>query len=162
VRVLNYRPLQTFRKLPGIPRQLAAVVLQARRHGSMIPPIPAANFNVNAADAAWVDMMSVPQPLATFVQGVRGGVESPAVVATNRSYLFATANGGDWFVSTHARLKDHPQWKVHTLPCGHNIMLDRPAEMTSLLLAEVTRRSVIEPKRHDGVERRTGDSAHMI
>jgi PEP-CTERM motif len=27
VRVLNYRPLQNFRKLPGIPRQLAAVVL---------------------------------------------------------------------------------------------------------------------------------------
>ena len=112
---------------------------QASRHGGMIPPIPAAIFNVNDADAARVDAMSVPQPLATFVQGVRGGVESPAAVATNRSYLFATANGGDWFVSTHARLKDNPQWKVHTLPCGHGVMLDRPAELTSLLLAEVTR-----------------------
>ncbi|GGC85496.1 alpha/beta fold hydrolase [Chelatococcus reniformis] len=43
---------------------------QANGHSGMIPPIPAAVFNVNAADAAWVDAMSVPQPLATFVQGV--------------------------------------------------------------------------------------------
>jgi pimeloyl-ACP methyl ester carboxylesterase len=44
---------------------------QASRHGGVIPPIPAAIFNVNDADAAWVDAMSVPQPLATFVQGAR-------------------------------------------------------------------------------------------
>jgi hypothetical protein len=45
----------------------------------MIPPIPAAIFNVNGEDAAWVDTMSTAQPLATFVQGVRTGVESNAV-----------------------------------------------------------------------------------
>ncbi len=110
---------------------------QANGHGGMVPPIPSAIFNVNEADAAWVDAMSVPQPLATFVQGVRAGVDSAPVA--NRTYVFATANGGDWFVSTHARLKDHPRWEVHTLPCGHAIMLDRPTELTALLLAEATR-----------------------
>lgn len=107
---------------------------QASRSGGLIPPIPAAMFNVNEADAAWVDTMSVAQPLATFVQGVRTGVESNAVA--NRTYVFASANGGDWFVSTHARLKDHPQWKMHTVACGHSIMLDRPKELASLLLEE--------------------------
>ena len=101
--------------------------------GNMVPAIPAAMFNVNEADAAWVDAMSGPQPLATFVQGVRAGVDSAPV--TNRTYLFASVNGGAWFVSTHARLKDHPQWKVHTLPCGHQIMLDHPTELAKLLLA---------------------------
>ncbi len=34
-------------------------------------PIPAAVFGVNAADAAWVDRICVPQALATFTQPVR-------------------------------------------------------------------------------------------
>jgi pimeloyl-ACP methyl ester carboxylesterase len=70
---------------------------QASGSGVMIPPIPAAMFNVNEEDAAWVDKMSVAQPLATFVQGVRTGVESNSVA--NRTYVFVAANGGDWFVS---------------------------------------------------------------
>jgi pimeloyl-ACP methyl ester carboxylesterase len=110
-----------------------AFLNQASRSG-MIPPIPAAIFNVNEKDAAWVDTMSVPQPLATFVQGVQTGVESNSVA--NRTYVFASANGGDWFVSTHARLKGHPQWKMHNIACGHSIMLDRPQELASLLLEE--------------------------
>jgi pimeloyl-ACP methyl ester carboxylesterase len=109
---------------------------QASGHNGMIPPIPAAIFNVNEADAARVDALSVSQPLATFVQGVRAGTESAPVA--NRTYVFATANGGDWFVSTHARLKADSQWKVHTVPCGHSIMLDRPEELAALLLAETT------------------------
>jgi pimeloyl-ACP methyl ester carboxylesterase len=110
---------------------------QASRSGGMIPPIPAATFNVNEQDAAWVDSMSVAQPLATFVQGMRTGVESASV--GNRTYVFATANGGDWFVSTHARLKEHPHWKVHEIACGHSIMLDRPQELAALLQEEATR-----------------------
>jgi pimeloyl-ACP methyl ester carboxylesterase len=107
---------------------------QASRNGGMIPPIPAAVINVNEKDCAWVDTMSVAQPLATFVQGVRTGVESNPV--GNRTYVFATANGGDWFVSTHTQLQEHPQWKVHRVACGHSIMLDRPQELASLLLEE--------------------------
>jgi pimeloyl-ACP methyl ester carboxylesterase len=109
---------------------------QASRNGGMIPPIPAAIFNVNEEDAARVDAMSTAQPLATFVQGVRTGVDSNSVAS--RTYVFASANGGDWFVSTHERLKDHPQWKVHKVACGHSIMLDRPHELASLLLEDAT------------------------
>jgi hypothetical protein len=93
-------------------------------------------FNVNEQDAAWVDSMSVAQPLATFVQGVRSGVESNTVA--NRTCVFATANGGDWFVSTHTRLKEHPKWKMHRIVCGHIIMLDSPQELAALLLEEAT------------------------
>ncbi len=118
------------------PEMALAVLDQATRSDGMIPPIPAAMFNVNEDDAAWVDAMSTAQPLATFVQGVRTGVETNSVA--NRTYVFAAANGGDWFVSTHARLEDHPQWKVHSLPCGHSIMLDSPRELGSLLLEEAS------------------------
>ena len=105
-----------------------AVLDQANTNRGMIPAIPAAMFNVNEADAAWVDSMSVPQPLSTFVEGVRAGVDSSP--GANRTFVFAAANGGDWFVSTHLRLKDHPNWKVHEIACGHNIMLDRPLDFS--------------------------------
>ena len=111
-----------------------AVLEQASGNEAMIPPIPAAVFNVNVADAPRVDAMCVPQPLASFVQAVRVGAES--VPVANITYVFATANGGDWFVSTHARLKDDPRWKVRTVASGHNVMLDSPDELTSLLLEE--------------------------
>jgi pimeloyl-ACP methyl ester carboxylesterase len=111
-----------------------AFLAQAGRNGGMIPPIPAAAFNVNEEDANWVDRMSGPQPLATFVQGVKAGVDSAPV--ERRTCVFATRNGGDWFVETHARLKDDPRWTVHTIACGHSIMLDRPADLAELLLAE--------------------------
>jgi pimeloyl-ACP methyl ester carboxylesterase len=114
-----------------------AVLEQASGNKGMISPIPSAVFNVNAADAVRVDAMSVPQSLASFVQAVRVGAES--VPVANRTYVFATANGGDWFVSTHARLKDDPRWKVRTVASGHNVMLDSPEELASLLLEEVPR-----------------------
>lgn len=117
------------------PAMTDAVVTEASSNGGLIAPIPAAAFNVNAADAAWVDAKCVPQPLETFVQPVRFGADSVPVV--NRTFVYATANGGDWFASTHARLRDDPRWKVHTVDCGHNVMLDKPEELVSMLLEEV-------------------------
>lgn len=113
-----------------------AFLAQASQNGGMIPPIPAAAFNVNEADAAWIDRMSGSQPLATFVQGVKAGVDSAPVA--NRTYVFATKNGGDWFVETHACLKNDPKWTVNEISCGHSIMLDRPADLAALLLAQAT------------------------
>jgi pimeloyl-ACP methyl ester carboxylesterase len=118
-------------------KDMSLAVLEASRNEGMIPAIPAAELNVNAADAALVDAMSVPQPLASFVQGVRVSTESVSVA--NRTYVFATENGGDWFLSTYTRLKDNPRWRMHTVASGHNVMLDRPVELTSILLEELTR-----------------------
>ncbi|USE80259.1 alpha/beta hydrolase [Cupriavidus gilardii] len=112
-----------------------AVIAQASSNNGMIAPIPAAAFNVNAADASWVDSKSVAQPLETFVQPVRFGADS--VPVANRTFVYATANGGDWFASTHARLRDDPRWNVHTVECGHNVMLDKPEELVPMLLAQV-------------------------
>lgn len=113
-----------------------AFLSQANQNSGMIPPIPAAAFNVNEADASWVDKMSVPQPLATFVQGVKAGVDSVRVA--KRTYVFATKNGGDWFAQTHARLQADPRWTVHDISCGHSIMLDRPDDLAALLAAEAS------------------------
>ncbi|KGT91759.1 hypothetical protein NG99_15430 [Erwinia typographi] len=106
----------------------------AKANGGMLPPISSALFNVNEHDADWVDSLCVSQPLATFIQGVRSGVDNVAVA--RRIFLFAAKNGGNWFVSTYERLKNDPAWKVHSLSCGHAVMLDRTEELAELLLAE--------------------------
>jgi pimeloyl-ACP methyl ester carboxylesterase len=122
------------------PEMTEAVISDARSNGGFITPIPSAAFNVNAADAPWVDAKSVPQPLETFVQPGRISVD--AIPVANRTFVYATANGGDWFASTYARLRHDPRWCVHTADCGHNIMLDRPDEVVSMLLAEAGRHAV--------------------
>ena len=127
---------QSLMDITGADTALAFLAL-ASGNGGMIPAIPAAAFNVNQADAAWVDAMSGPQPLATFAQGVPQGAESNAVA--HRTFIYASANGGDWFASTYARLKARPQWTVHAVACGHSIMLDCPEELASLLLEEAAR-----------------------
>ncbi len=121
------------------PEGALAFLARAAATGDLIPPHPASAFNVNEADAAWVDKLSLPQPLATFVQAARGGVEAIPVSALKRIYIFAAANGGDWFVSTYERLKEQPEWQVQAINCGHQIMLDRPRELLSILLSEAPR-----------------------
>ncbi|MGG2041355.1 alpha/beta fold hydrolase [Burkholderia gladioli] len=124
---------QSLAEITG-PETSLSFLEQARANEGMLPPLPASVFNVNEADAAWVDAMSVPQPLATFIQGVRAGVDETSVA--KRTFLFASKNGGDWFVSTYEKLKHAPGWTVHTLPCGHAVMLDQPNELANLLLLE--------------------------
>lgn len=108
---------------------------QGRAHAGMLPPIPAELFNVNTADADWVNAMSTMHPLATFTQKVPAGVDTASVA--KRTYIYATQNGGNWFASTYERLKDDTQWNVHTLACGHAVMLDKTDELAQLLLLEV-------------------------
>ena len=45
----------------------------------LLPPIPAAAFNVNTKDAAWVDKTCHPQSLLTFTEGVRFSGKEAAV-----------------------------------------------------------------------------------
>jgi pimeloyl-ACP methyl ester carboxylesterase len=109
----------------------------ARTGGGRLPPIPAAAFNVNPKDAAWVDKTCVPQSLLTFTEGVRfSGKEA---MVKNRTYILATGYDMGVFNRFHDQLKNDPKWKVVTVPCGHDVMLDQPEALAKLLLEEVGR-----------------------
>ena len=118
------------------PEVIQSFLSLAGQHKGQVPPIPASAFNVNANDAAWVDATCVPQSLASFAQAVRKGVE--AVEVTRRTYVFATANGMETFRPIFDRLRDDSRWKVLTVACGHDVMLDAPEELATMLLAETT------------------------
>jgi pimeloyl-ACP methyl ester carboxylesterase len=105
-------------------------------HGRL-PPIPAAAFKVNAKDAAWVDKTCVPQSLLTFTEGVRFSGKEAAV--RNRTYILATGYDMGVFNRFYEQVKNDPKWRARAVPCGHDVMLDRPEELAKLLLEEVGR-----------------------
>ena len=109
----------------------------AKSNHGLLPPIPAAAFNVNAKDAAWVDRTCVPQSLLTFTEGVRFTGKEAAV--PNRTYILATGYDMHVFDQFYERVKNNPKWKAHAVPCGHDVMVDQPEELAKLLLAEVGR-----------------------
>ena len=110
----------------------------ARQHGDgyLMSPIPAAVFNVNASDAAWVDRMCVKHPLKCFEQKI---VLTGAFARVRRhSYVLATGWGGpppSPFVPIAERLRHDPGWKVADLKCGHDVMVDMPKETADILIA---------------------------
>jgi pimeloyl-ACP methyl ester carboxylesterase len=106
--------------------------VQAAGDGWKVPPIPAEVFNVNAADREWVNRQCTMQPIATFEQRIQlsGGARNIAHVT------FVLANGfveGSPFPPFYERAKARG-WRTITVPCGHDVMLDLPDELTSILV----------------------------
>jgi len=96
-----------------------------------VPPIPAATFNVNANDAAWVDRQSTMHPLAAFQQPLRlnGGITG----VKNVTYILASGYEASPFMPSFERAKARG-WKTADIACGHDAMLDMPEELTAILL----------------------------
>jgi pimeloyl-ACP methyl ester carboxylesterase len=97
-----------------------------------LTPIPAAAFQVNERDRAWVDALCVPQPLATFTEKavLTGARERIA----RKVYIRATGYESAVFSACHARLASDPTWRTCEMPCGHDAMIDMPERLAELLL----------------------------
>ena len=97
--------------------------------GWRVPPISAEFFQVNLADRAWADRQCTPQPLATFQQRLRVDNVFPASKCT---HILATGYQGSPFSPFHEIAKSKG-WKTLTVDCGHDVMLDKPAELAAML-----------------------------
>ena len=116
--------------LPDAQRALQLELARDVGDGWKVPPIPAEVFNVNPTDREWVDRQCTMQPLATFQQPIRlnGRFSTPQ----NTTFILATGFSDSPFPPFYeqARTKD---WTTMTLPCGHDVMLDQPQELTEIL-----------------------------
>jgi len=100
--------------------------------GWRLPPISAEEFNVNPEDRDWVNRQSTMQSLACFEQPLR--LTGALRQITNVTYILAS----DWSPSPFPQFYEKAKargWKTTTIHCGHDVMLDRPAELTRELLA---------------------------
>jgi pimeloyl-ACP methyl ester carboxylesterase len=117
--------------LPPAQRDQQLELAQQYGEGWKTPPIPAEVFNVNAGDRDWVNRQCTMQSLATFRQPLKltGQLESVKDV----TYVLASGWDGSPFHVFYAQAKAKG-WKTVSLDCGHDVMLDRPEELTTILL----------------------------
>jgi pimeloyl-ACP methyl ester carboxylesterase len=118
--------------LPAEQRQAQVQGALENGEGWRVPPIPAEVFNLKAKDRAWVDRQRTPQSLATFQQPLQltGAVEHIG----NVTYILATGWDNSPFPQFCEKAKARG-WKTLTMACGHDLMLDEPAELVEVLLA---------------------------
>jgi pimeloyl-ACP methyl ester carboxylesterase len=116
--------------LPPAHRELQLDLAQRVGDGWKVPPIPAEVFNVNLADRAWVDSQCTMQSLATFQQPLELSAAPHAPIST--TFILATGFHDSPFPPFYdrARVKG---WATATVDCGHDVMLDRPEELTGIL-----------------------------
>lgn len=99
--------------------------------GWKVPPIPAQVFNVNANDLDWVNRQCTMHPLATFQQRIK--LSRRVDTVKHVTFILATGFDDSPFPAFYERAKAKG-WKTLPMACGHDVMLDRPEELTRALL----------------------------
>jgi pimeloyl-ACP methyl ester carboxylesterase len=98
--------------------------------GWKVPPIPAEVFKVNAKDLEWVKRQCSMQPLACFEQPLKLGEGIHKI--KNVTFILATGWDDSPFPPFYEPAKAKG-WRTLTMTCGHDVMLDSPAELTQVL-----------------------------
>jgi pimeloyl-ACP methyl ester carboxylesterase len=98
--------------------------------GPFTAPIPAARFAVNEADRAWVDSKMTPQSTACFTEKIK--VTGAYQKIPRKAYIRAKQFPG--FATTLERVRSDDSWKTWVVDCGHDVMIDKPDELTSILM----------------------------
>ena len=104
---------------------------EAERKGALaMPPRPAAMFNVNEHDAAWVDGQCTPHPLKCFTQklALTGARERIARKSYIRATGFPSVPFDQGLDAAFAR-----GWDLYEVPCGHDVMIDMPEKLAEIL-----------------------------
>jgi pimeloyl-ACP methyl ester carboxylesterase len=84
-------------------------------------------------DRAWVDRHGTPQPTATLTDKLR--VTGAYQRVKRKTYVVAT--GWDGFQGIAAGFREQVGWNIGELPCGHDMSIDMPDELTALLIEAV-------------------------
>jgi pimeloyl-ACP methyl ester carboxylesterase len=105
---------------------------QTKGGGFRMAPIPAEVFNINPQDRAWVNRQCVDHPLKCFEQKLR--LTGAWAKVPKRVYVYALGWSPSSFTPFYERLQRDPAWHTVSVPCGHEVMLDRPQELTQILL----------------------------
>lgn len=93
---------------------------------------PAAVFQVNEADRAWVDSKCTLHPVASLTEKARyaGGRDKVA----RKTYIRASGYPSPAFDAAHDKLRANAAWRTYTIGCGHDVMVDAPERLTEILL----------------------------
>ena len=100
--------------------------------GLAVLPPPAAFFNVNAADAARVDRLATPFPMAAMAERLK--LTGAHRTIRKHVYVHGTVLPRESpFKPFYERVRNDPAWTAHALACGHHVMLDMPERTAEIL-----------------------------
>jgi pimeloyl-ACP methyl ester carboxylesterase len=126
--------------LEQLTASMAATFLKAvaeRGNGLLLPPLPAAAFNVNPADRAMVDALCTPHPFLTYTECIH--LTGAYMDIPKKTHVEAT--DWDWSgvrdLSASFKAKAGPNWKMVEVVAGHDLMLDAPDEVARILLGAI-------------------------
>jgi pimeloyl-ACP methyl ester carboxylesterase len=99
--------------------------------GPMTPAPSAATFKVNPKDVDWVDSKLTSQPNGCFTERAR--VTGAHETIPQKVYIRAPAFAQASFDAAYQRCRANPQWRTLEMSSGHDVMLDQPAELATIL-----------------------------
>jgi pimeloyl-ACP methyl ester carboxylesterase len=117
--------------LPEDGQALADLSSRSQWPAPVVPSPKAAAFRVNAKDAAWVDSKTTPHPTHCFTEKLR--VSGAYQKIARRLYIRALDFPMPHFDAALARCRADRTWQTIELKCGHDVMLDQPAELVAIL-----------------------------
>ncbi len=94
-------------------------------------PHPAAYFHVNEKDRAWVDSKLTPHPVRCFTEKLK--VTGAYQTIPRKAFIRAPLFSNPAFDRSLAACRADPTWKTETVTCGHDVMIDQPDQLTTLL-----------------------------
>ncbi len=112
------------------PQQRDTIVKAASDGATSLPPIPAAIFNVNENDRAWVDAQCTPHPIKCFLQKI--ALTGARDRIAKKAYIRGTKFDNVPFDAglSEARNKG---WQTFKIDAGHDVMIDAPARLAEVL-----------------------------
>jgi pimeloyl-ACP methyl ester carboxylesterase len=97
----------------------------------LTPSWPASVFHVNAKDAAWVDSKTTPHPTKCFTEKLK--VTGAYQTIPKKLYIRAPLFANKAFDQALERFRADKTWQTLTVTCGHDVMIDQPAELAAIL-----------------------------
>ncbi len=117
--------------MPADGQSLFDLVHASPPSGPVAPPHPAAYFHVNSADSAWVESKLTPHPIRCFSEKLK--VTGAYQNIPQKTYIRAPLFKNGAFDNSLAQCRADRSWKTETVTCGHDVMIDQPAQLCAIL-----------------------------
>jgi pimeloyl-ACP methyl ester carboxylesterase len=101
----------------------------------LVAPITAEQFDVNAADRAWVNAKMTLQSGACFSEKL--AVSGVLDKIRRKTYVRAHIGTSPHFGANFDRLSKDANWRTFTVQSGHDVMVDEPAELAEILMSSM-------------------------
>ena len=100
--------------------------------GYLVPPMGHETWSKDPQKLDWLKKLTTPHPIRCFTEGpTLTGKENQI---SNRHYIYCNQNDPSPFRRYYDLYVEDPGWKVHSLACLHDAMVDAPDQVTACIL----------------------------